>query len=76
MSIHSTDFVIFRSKLDAACKDGTSKTPFWQAAWNGHEAVVKLLLSSGKVDVDYKYRIVSQDKAKSRCCSWSTHKTS
>jgi ankyrin repeat protein len=29
------------------CKSGNGRTPFWSAAWNGNEAVMKLLLEKG-----------------------------
>ena len=33
---------------------GREQTPLSQAAWNGNEAIVKLLLETGEVDVDLK----------------------
>jgi ankyrin repeat protein len=39
----------------AQAKDGDGRrTPLWWAAANGHEAAVKLLLATGKVDADSK----------------------
>jgi Ankyrin repeats (many copies) len=45
--------VILQS-ADVDSKDTDGWTPLWYAAKNGHEAVVKLLLDTGKVDVDPK----------------------
>jgi hypothetical protein len=36
-------------KVDPDSKDGFGRTPLWRAAESGHEAVVKLLLETGKV---------------------------
>ena len=40
--------------MNANWKDQDGRTLLWQAAEKGHEAMVKLLLSTGKVDVDAK----------------------
>lgn len=53
------DEVIFTLRLERGnvmpdSKDQDGRTPLWWAAWNGHEAVFKLLLNIGKVDVNAK----------------------
>ncbi|KAI9770975.1 MAG: hypothetical protein M1840_002679 [Geoglossum simile] len=45
---------LLKNRYDPDSKDGGGRTPLWCAAAHGHEAVVKLLLDSGKVDVDVK----------------------
>jgi ankyrin repeat protein len=47
-------FVLPQGKVDVDSKDRYGHTLLWRAAENGHEAVVKLLLETGKVDVDSK----------------------
>jgi hypothetical protein len=42
--------------VDADSKDSYNQTPLSRAAGNGHEAIVKLLLNTGKVDADWKGR--------------------
>ena len=39
-------------KVNVDVKDDDGRTPLLWAASNGHEAVVKILLDTGKVDVD------------------------
>lgn len=39
---------------DVQAKDSDGRTPLYRAAEDGHDAVVKLLLDTGKVDVDSK----------------------
>ncbi|KAG7284251.1 hypothetical protein NEMBOFW57_010615 [Staphylotrichum longicolle] len=41
-----------QAKIVIDARDKYGQTPLWWAAANGHEAVVKLLLGTGKVDVD------------------------
>jgi ankyrin repeat protein len=41
-------------KKDVAARDDNGETALHFAALGGHEAVVKLLLAMGKVDVDSK----------------------
>ncbi|PKS11428.1 hypothetical protein jhhlp_003191 [Lomentospora prolificans] len=36
-------------------KDSSGRKPLLLTPWNGHEDVVKLLLNTGKVDIDSKY---------------------
>ena len=49
--------------FDADAKDSCQNTPLWWAAWQGHHAVVELLLSQGHVNVNnrgvqrYKYNL-------------------
>ncbi|KAF2228994.1 ankyrin [Viridothelium virens] len=38
--------------LEVDVKDACNRTPLWWAADRGHEAIVRLLLETGKVDVD------------------------
>ncbi|VTO89554.1 unnamed protein product [Fusarium graminearum] len=40
--------------VDLLIKDKVGWMPLWRAAKNGHEAIIKLLLSTGKVDLDAK----------------------
>ncbi|KAH0538139.1 hypothetical protein FGG08_005247 [Glutinoglossum americanum] len=51
-----TAAVRLKDKPDVDSKDEYGWTPLSWAAKNGHEAVVKLLLDTGKVDVDLKDR--------------------
>ena len=44
------------SNISPDSKDSYGQTPLLLAAGNGHEAIVKLLLNTGKVDVDSKDR--------------------
>jgi ankyrin repeat protein len=41
-------------KVNEDMKDEYNMTPLWRAASNGHAAVVELLLSTGKFDVNSK----------------------
>jgi hypothetical protein len=46
---------LFKGKaVNTNTTDEDGRTPLWWAGWNGHEAVVKALLDSGKVDADLK----------------------
>jgi ankyrin repeat domain-containing protein 50 len=46
---------LFKGKaVNTNATDEDGRTPLWWAAWNGHEAVVELLLDSSKVDADSK----------------------
>ncbi|CZR52125.1 related to heterokaryon incompatibility protein [Phialocephala subalpina] len=56
------------SKVGVDLKDKTSRTPLSWATGNGHEAVVKLLLETGKVEVD------SKDNQGRTPLSWATGK--
>jgi ankyrin repeat protein len=40
-------------KVDINAGDKDSRTPLWWAAENSQEAVVKMLLDIGNIDVDY-----------------------
>jgi len=40
--------------IRADSKDSYGRTPLWWATGNGHEAIVKLLLDTGKMDADSK----------------------
>ena len=42
------------NRIKADTKNGYGQTPLSLAITNGHEAVVKLLLDTGKVDADSK----------------------
>jgi ankyrin repeat protein len=44
-------------RVDVNSEDCSGYTPLLYTAVNGHEAVVKLLLETGKADVDSKRRI-------------------
>lgn len=46
--------VLVSTDKDLNPKDGYGRTPLSWAAVNGHEAMVKLLLETGKVDVDHR----------------------
>ena len=46
--------ILNEGAADGAEKDSKGRTPLSWAARNGHEAVVKLLLETGKADVDSK----------------------
>ena len=45
---------LLRRKHNPDQMNSLRETPLSLAAWNGHEAVVKLLLATDKVDVDSK----------------------
>ena len=44
---------MLEKKADVNTKNKDEQTPLWQATWNGHKAVVKVLLEKG-ADVDVK----------------------
>jgi ankyrin repeat protein len=46
--------VLHKTRHDLNVQDSYSQTPLWWAATNGHAAVVRLLLATGKVNVDSK----------------------
>jgi len=46
--------VILLKRVEVDSKDGGGKSPLLWAAQNGHEAVAKLLLGTGEVEVDLK----------------------
>ncbi|PVH72419.1 hypothetical protein DL98DRAFT_397103, partial [Cadophora sp. DSE1049] len=52
-------------KVEADSKDKYGQTPLSWAARNGHEAVIKLLLSTGKVEAD------SEDENSRTPLSWA-----
>jgi ankyrin repeat protein len=56
--LHLSDVLLSQSEgnisISANAKDNSGRTPLLWAAEKGHEAVVKLLLETGEVDVDSK----------------------
>ena len=43
---------LLQHRFEADSEDSTHRTPLWWAAWQGHEAVVSLLLSQSHVNVN------------------------
>jgi ankyrin repeat protein len=54
--------------VDPQLKDGYGLTPLWWAIENEHEAVVKLLIDTGKVELDSKVKVDLE--INSRCLAY------